>query len=123
MRKVTVLFLASTLMAMSCNTSQNQVNIQPETGNLDIPAKGELRVWKDLKHAGFDVVLTNNNPARLVTTYQTPNRRTPNIERKRCFWFYEKPKAGHSFDIRYSAVRYSIFYFTIFCTTERFPSA
>lgn len=69
MRKVTFLFLASTLMAMSCNSSQNLVNIQPQMGNLEIPAKGELRVWKDLKHASFDVVLTNANTAQSCEAY------------------------------------------------------
>lgn len=61
--------IAITLIAIACNSSRSLTNIQPKSGNLEIPANGELRVWKEIKHPRFDVVLTNQNANQSCEIY------------------------------------------------------
>jgi hypothetical protein len=69
MKKTLFMLLAVVLIACSCNSSRNLENIQPKSGTFEIPANGELRVWKDVVHASFSVVLTNNNPNQSCEIY------------------------------------------------------
>ena len=69
-------FLAIIVIAVACNSSRNLANIQPKSGNLEIPAKGELRVWKDIKHPGFEVVLTNSNANQSCEIYYVKSNGT-----------------------------------------------
>ena len=69
MYKSILTFLAISIIAVACNSSRNLANIQPKSGNLEIPAKGELRVWKEIKHPSFDVVLTNQNENQSCEIY------------------------------------------------------
>lgn len=41
------------------DSNKNLSAIEPQKGKLDIPAKGELRVWRDVSHARFSVTLVN----------------------------------------------------------------
>ncbi|MDZ7935757.1 MAG: hypothetical protein U5M51_12515 [Emticicia sp.] len=43
--------------------------IEPKSGNISIPAKGENRIWKDVSHSSFRVKITNNNPKQSVELY------------------------------------------------------
>jgi uncharacterized membrane protein YphA (DoxX/SURF4 family) len=43
----------------SCNTSQNLASIEPKSGNLQLPAKGEFRIWDKTEHGSFSVTLAN----------------------------------------------------------------
>lgn len=61
--------IAIVVFAISCNSSRSLTNIQPKSGNLEIPANGELRVWKEIKHPSFDVVLTNKNANQSCEIY------------------------------------------------------
>jgi len=69
MKKSAFAFLVITFITVACNSSRNLSNIQPQSGNLNIPAKGELRVWKEIKHPSFDVVLTNQNNNQSCEVY------------------------------------------------------
>ncbi len=69
MKKLIFNFLAITMIAVACNSSRNLANIQPKSGSLEIPASGELRVWKDVVHPSFDVVLTNNTTNQTCEVY------------------------------------------------------
>lgn len=69
-------FLAIAVFAISCNSSKNLANIQPKSGNLEIPSKGELRVWNDIKHSSFEVVLTNDNENQSCEIYYVKSNGT-----------------------------------------------
>ena len=69
MNKSIFTILAITIIAVACNSSRSLTNIQPKLGNLEIPANGELRVWKEIKHPSFDVVLTNQNANQSCEIY------------------------------------------------------
>ena len=51
----------ATMLISSCNSNKNLVSIQPKNGILEIPAKGELRMWNHLEHESFKVKLTNSS--------------------------------------------------------------
>jgi hypothetical protein len=76
MNKSIFTFLSVMIIAVSCNSSRNLANIQPKSGNLEIPTKGELRVWKDIKHPSFDVVLTNQNANQSCEIYYVKSNGT-----------------------------------------------
>jgi hypothetical protein len=69
MKKLILASFVIATISMSCNPGRTLVNIQPKSGNLDIPAKGELRVWQNIKHASFNVVLTNANANQSCELY------------------------------------------------------
>ena len=69
MRQIISIFLTVLVMASACNSSKNIIDIQPKSGNLEIPAAGELRVWNNIAHTGFEVRLTNTSPAQSCELY------------------------------------------------------
>lgn len=64
-----MLLLCSTIFT-SCSSSHGITDVQPKSGIIEIPAKGELRVWKDVKHGSFNVTLTNSSPNQSVELYK-----------------------------------------------------
>ncbi len=54
----------------SCASSQGITNIQPKSGKIEIPAKGEFRMWKDVKHGSFTVTITNSSANQSVELYK-----------------------------------------------------
>ncbi len=58
------------LIFTGCSTSHGITNIQPKTGTIEIGASGELRVWKDIKHGSFTVMLTNSSPNQSAELYR-----------------------------------------------------
>jgi hypothetical protein len=54
---------------VSCNSSHLMATIEPKSGNIELSAKGELRIWKDIQHPSFTVVLTNNAPQQSCEIY------------------------------------------------------
>ncbi len=69
MNKLLLSLFAIATFAISCNSSRNLATIQPKTGSIEIPTKGELRMWKNIKHSNFDVVLTNSNATQSCEVY------------------------------------------------------
>ena len=63
----------ATMLISSCNSNKNLVSIQPKTGFLEIPAKGELRMWNHLEHASFTVILTNLSLTQSCELYAVKN--------------------------------------------------
>ncbi len=57
------------LFAIACNSNRKLVNIQPRFGTIEIPAKGEIRVWNNIAHQNFDVSLTNDNTNQSCEIY------------------------------------------------------
>jgi hypothetical protein len=76
MNKSILTLLAILSFAVACNSGRNLASIQPKSGNLEIPANGELRVWKDLQHASFGVVLTNDNDNQSCELYDVKSNGT-----------------------------------------------
>ncbi len=62
-----VLFFAATFM--SCNTTQSLLNIEPKKGTLQLPAKGEFRIWNNKEHAAFSVTLANSSVTQSCELY------------------------------------------------------
>jgi hypothetical protein len=65
------ILVATVILAIftACNSSRNMASIQPKTGTIDLPQKGELKIWKDILHPSFSVTLTNNNPQQSCEIY------------------------------------------------------
>ncbi len=59
----------STSPVQLVDSNKNLSAIEPQKGKLDIPAKGELRVWRDVKHARFSVTLVNASPNQSCEIY------------------------------------------------------
>ena len=76
MNKSIFTFLAITVFAIACNSSRNLATIQPKSGKLEIPSKGELRVWNDIKHPSFEVSLTNDNENQSCEIYYVKSNGT-----------------------------------------------
>jgi hypothetical protein len=64
-----LLFLLSISVSILFSCSKNIVNIEPKAGSIEIPAKGELRIWKGIEHGSFTVKLTNTDPKQSVELY------------------------------------------------------
>ncbi len=69
-------FLAIVVIAIACNSSRNLANIQPKSGNIEIPSQGEIRIWKDIKHSSFEVVLINENEKQSCEIYYVKSNGT-----------------------------------------------
>ena len=73
MKQLFAILLISSTIFNSCSSSQGIANIQPKVGIIEIPAKGEFRMWKDMKHGSFTVTLTNSSPNQSVELYKVKN--------------------------------------------------
>jgi hypothetical protein len=69
MKRLLFGFLTIISIASSCKSTGSMAAIEPKSGNIELPAKGELRIWKDTQHPGFTVVLTNNAPQQSCEIY------------------------------------------------------
>jgi hypothetical protein len=63
------LFLIVMAFFSACFTNKDFADIQPKAGIIEIPAKGEIRIWKDINHASFEVQLTNNDTSATCEVY------------------------------------------------------
>lgn len=69
MKKLFAMLVIASAICISCSSSQGIVNIQPKSGAIEIPAKGEFRMWKDVSHGSFTVTLTNSSATQSVELY------------------------------------------------------
>lgn len=69
MKRLFMTLSAIIVIAVSCNSSRDLASVEPKVGNIEIPSKGELRMWKDVKHSSFDIVLTNENANQSCEVY------------------------------------------------------
>jgi hypothetical protein len=67
MKNVTLLLAFVSITLFSC--SKNILNIEPKAGSIEIPAKGEFRIWKGIEHASFSVKISNFDPKQSVELY------------------------------------------------------
>jgi hypothetical protein len=69
MKKLILAAAIASASFVSCNPSRSMATIEPKSGSIELPAKGELRIWKDTQHPSFTVVLTNNAPQQSCEIY------------------------------------------------------
>jgi hypothetical protein len=69
MKHLISILLLSTGLFISCSSLNGITNINPKSGNIEIPAKGEYRMWRNIKHGGFNVTLTNLSAKQSVELY------------------------------------------------------
>lgn len=70
MKQLFAMLLVCSAIFTGCSSSQGIANIQPKSGTIEIPAKGEIRVWKEVTHGSFTVTLTNSSPNQSVELYK-----------------------------------------------------
>lgn len=70
MKQLFSMLLLCSAIFTSCSSSQSITNVQPKSGAIEIPAKGEFRMWRDSKHGSFAVTLTNSSPSQSVELYK-----------------------------------------------------
>lgn len=63
-----MLMLSSSVL-LSCKTTSSMALIEPKEGSIDLPAKGEIRIWKDIAHPRFSVILTNPSSTQSCELY------------------------------------------------------
>ena len=63
------MLLVCSAILIGCSSSHGITTIEPKTGTIEISASGEFRMWKDIKHGSFSVLLTNSSPSQSVELY------------------------------------------------------
>jgi hypothetical protein len=69
MKKLLYLLSIVSLLVSSCSYPRNMTAIEPKSGKFNLPAKGELRVWKGTFHPSFTVTLVNPAPNQSCEVY------------------------------------------------------
>ena len=59
MKQVLFALITIATLAYSCKSTGSMSAIQPKSGTIELPAKGELRIWRNTVHPSFTVTLTN----------------------------------------------------------------
>lgn len=59
MKQVLFALLTIATLTYSCKSTGSMAAIQPKSGTLELPAKGELRFWRNIVHPSFTVTLSN----------------------------------------------------------------
>ena len=70
MKQLSLMLLLYSTIIFSCSSSNGIANIDPKTGSIEIPPRGEFRMWKDTKHGNFRVMLTNLSANQSVELYK-----------------------------------------------------
>jgi hypothetical protein len=70
MKNLIIIATALILFLTACSTSENLVIIQPKKGIIEIPTKGETRVWQNIKHSSFEVEFINDNENQSCELYK-----------------------------------------------------
>jgi hypothetical protein len=58
------------VVSNSCKTTGTMASIEPKFGKMELPAKGEFRMWRDLAHPSFSVILTNSSATQSCEVYK-----------------------------------------------------
>ena len=69
MKKLFNSLLVLSIMLISCKSTGSIASIQPKSGKLTLPVKGELRIWKDILHPSFTVTLSNSSATQSCEVY------------------------------------------------------
>ncbi len=69
MKRLTLAFFAIIIIAISCKSTGSMMAIQPKQGTIELPEKGEFRIWKDIVHPSFTVTLSNASATQSCEVY------------------------------------------------------
>lgn len=70
MKQLLLAVFAIATIAYSCKSTGSMAAIQPKFGTIDLPAKGEFRIWRNTMHPSFKVTLTNNAEKQSCEVYK-----------------------------------------------------
>ncbi len=70
MKQLVIGLLAIMTISISCKTTGTMANIEPKTGSIELPMKGEFRIWKGITHPSFSVTLSNSSPTQSCEVYK-----------------------------------------------------
>jgi len=70
MKKVLFALLTIATITYSCKSTGTMAAIQPKNGIIELPAKGELRIWRNTLHPSFTVTLTNPADTQSCEVYK-----------------------------------------------------
>jgi len=70
MKKVLFALLTIATITYSCKSTGTMAAIQPKNGIIELPAKGELRIWRNTVHPSFTVTLTNTADTQSCEVYK-----------------------------------------------------
>lgn len=70
MKQVATVLVATLAFCQSCRTAESVAAIQPKTGTIDLPAKGEFRMWNKITHPSFSVTLANPSATQSCEVYK-----------------------------------------------------
>jgi hypothetical protein len=70
MKQLIIGLLAIITFCNSCKVTGTIATIQPKSGTIELPAKGEFRIWKDTIHPSFSVILTNSSSTQSCEIYK-----------------------------------------------------
>jgi hypothetical protein len=73
MKKFLVISFALSLFTFACKSTGTMASIQPKAGEIELPANGELRMWKDIEHPSFSVTFSNPNEKQSCEIYKVKN--------------------------------------------------
>jgi hypothetical protein len=73
MKRLTLAVFTIIAIAVSCKSSGSMTAIQPKQGAIDLPEKGDFRIWKDLTHPSFTVTLSNPSTSQSCEIYTVKN--------------------------------------------------
>jgi hypothetical protein len=69
MKKLLFALFAISTIAFSCTSTGSLANIQPKSGTIELPEKGEFRIWEGIAHPSFSVTLTNPSETQSCELY------------------------------------------------------
>jgi hypothetical protein len=69
MKRFTLALLTIISIAISCKSTGSMAVIQPKQGAIELPEKGEFRIWKDVSHPSFTVTLSNPSATQSCEVY------------------------------------------------------
>lgn len=73
MKKLLIASFALLTLIFACKSTGTMASIQPKSGEIELPAKGEFRMWKDIEHPSFSVTFTNPNEKQSCEIYKVKN--------------------------------------------------
>jgi hypothetical protein len=69
MKRFTLAVFTIIIIAISCKSTGTMAVIQPKQGIIELPEKGEFRIWKDIAHPSFSVTLFNPSTTQSCEVY------------------------------------------------------
>jgi hypothetical protein len=70
MKQLTFSLLLLLTINFSCRTTGTLTAIEPKAGTMELPAKGEYRMWRNIEHPGFLVTLINPSATQSCEVYK-----------------------------------------------------